>query len=165
MKNDMRITYPLWQMGAISILMVLVLMTSYSSNFETFNDGGFEFAINFQGKLGVLWGITLLVFIVYAWLFYWNVVKHNKQMPKHKINAFSWKPQEYMEDDELFQEFTKRATKKVYSYFVWAIPFLASLYLVFQVGTTGMILGLLLLSMGQYVIYYTEIRKYMGEDE
>ena len=72
MKNDMRITYPLWQMGAISILMVLVLMTSYSSNFETFSDGGFEFAIIFQGELGVLWGITLLVSSSYALLFCWN---------------------------------------------------------------------------------------------
>jgi hypothetical protein len=165
MKNDMRITYPLWQMGAIVILMVLVLVIGFSSVFTTFENGGFEFAVNFHEGLGVIWGGTLLLFVFYFLLFYWNVVKHNRHFPSNKINIFSWKPQEYMEDDELFQEFTKRATKKVYSYFVWSIPFLAGLSIGFRVGTTGMVVGLLFLSLGQYLIYYKEIRKYVGADE
>lgn len=161
----MRITYPIWQMGGIVLLMVLVLVMSLSSVFTIFEDGGFEFEFNLQGGLGMIWSGTLLVLLFYSLLFAWNVDKHNKQMPMHTINLFSWKPQEYMEDDELFQEFTKRATKKVYSYFVWAIPTLAAVGIGLRVGTTGMVLGLLLLSMGQYLIYYKEIRKYVGEDE
>ena len=39
------------------------------------------------------------------------------------------KAQEYIEDDELFEEVTRRATQKVYSYFTVALPFLAGLYL------------------------------------
>lgn len=162
-KNDMRITYPLWQMGAIVILMALVLVIGVSSIFTTFGDGGFELKVNLQGGLGIIWSGTLLVFIFYLLLFTWSVAKHNRLMPQQKINIFSLKPQEYMEDDELFQEFTKRVTKKVYSYFVWSIPFLAGLCVGFRVGTTGMVLGLLLLSMGQYLIYYKEIRKYVGK--
>ncbi len=163
MKSDMRIAYPLWQMGVIMLLMTVVLVTSFSS--DPFEDGAFKFLTNVQGELGVLKGIIVFVFIVYYLLFYWRVVQHNKRMPRYKINLFSWKPQEYMEDDELFQEVTKRATKKVYTYFVWSIPFLAGLSLVYQTGTVWTVMGLLLLSMGQYVIYYTEIRKYMGVDE
>ncbi len=165
MKNDMRITYPLWQMGSIAILMAFVLVIGLSSVFTKFDDGGFEFSINFQGELGVIWGGILLLFIIYLVLFTWNVAKHNRKMPEHKIIIFSLKPQEYMEDDELFQEFTKRATKKVYSYFVLSIPFMAGLCVALQVGTIGMVMGLLLLSMGQYLIYYKEIRKYVGVDE
>lgn len=163
MKNDMRITYPLWQMGAIMILMVVVLMTGFSSN--SIEDGIFTFFTNEQGELSILKGILVLIFIVYFSVFYWRVVQHNKRMPKHKINLFSLKPQEYMEDDELFQEVTKRATKKVYTYFVWTIPFLAGLSLASQLGTVWTVMGLLLLSMGQYFIYYKEIKKYTGVDE
>jgi len=163
MKKDMRITYPLWQMGTAMILIVVVLMTGFSSN--PFEDGVIKFFTDGQGKLGVLKGILVLVFVVYFLLFYWRVVQHNKRMPKHKINLFSLKPQEYMEDDELFQEVTKRATKKVYTYFVWTIPFLAGLSMGVQSGTIGTVIGLLLLSMGQYLIYYREIRKYMEVDE
>ena len=165
MKKDMRITYPLWQMGSIVILMVLVLVMGFSSTFTTFEDGGFEFAVNLEGEFGMIWGGALFVFIIYLLLFTWNVGKHNRLMPNHKINAFSLKPQEYMEDDELFQEVTKRATKKVYSYFVWSIPLLAGLSIGFQAGTIGTVMGLLFLSMGQYLIYYKEIKKYTGVDE
>lgn len=162
MKNDMRITYPLWQMGAIVIAMGFTLLAGLSSVF-TVGDRAFE--VNVQGGWGVIWGFALLIFVFYLALLTWNVARHNRRMPKHKINVFSWKPQEYMEDDELFQEVTKRATKKVYTYFVLSIPFFACLSLGLQVGTIGMVMGLLLLSAGQYLIYYTEIRKYVGVDE
>ena len=158
----MRITYPLWQMGAIVIAMVLTLLVGLSSDF-TVEDRGFE--VNVQGEWGVIWGIALFVFFLYLVLFIWRIVRHNGRMPQHKINFFSWKPQEYMEDDELFQEVTKRATKKVYTYFVWTIPFLAGLSIGFQAGTIGTVIGLLFLSMGQYFIYYKEIKKYTGADE
>lgn len=162
MKNDMRITYPLWQMGITVIAMVLTGLVGLSSVFTV---GGRTFEVDVLGEWGVIWGVVLLVFVFYLALFTWNVAKHNKRMPKHKINVFSLKPQEYMEDDELFQEVTKRATKKVYTYFVLSIPLFAGLSLGLQVGTIGMVMGLLLLSMGQYLIYYTEIRKYVGVDE
>ena len=159
MKNDMRITYPLWQVGVVVILMALVLLSGFSSN--PLRTGVFYV----EGKIGVLRVVIMLIFIICFLLFYWRIVQHNKRMPKHKIEFFSWKPQEYMDDDELFQEVTKRATKKVYTYFVCSIPILAGLSIMYQLGTVWMVLGLLILSIGQYVIYYTEIRKYVGEVE
>jgi len=164
MKNDMRIMYPLWQMGAIVILLVLVLVIGFSSVFTTLENGGFEFAVNFHEGLGVIAGGTLLLLFFYFLLFSWNVVKHNRLMPKHKIKVFSLKPQEYMEDDELFEEITKRATKKVYSYFVTALPILAAIYILLPIGKTLMIVGILLIAVGQFLIYYLEIRKYVEEE-
>lgn len=164
LKNDMRITFPLWQMGFIVITMIITLLIGLSS-VSIVENNSFELGVNLQGKWGVIWGVALLVLVFYLVLFSRNIAKHNRRMPKHKITVFSWKPQEYMEDDELFQEVTKRATKKVYSYFVLAIPLLAGLSIGFQIGTIGMVIGLLLLSIGQYLIYYTEIRKYVRIDE
>lgn len=148
MKNDMRITYPLWQMGAILLMILFTLLYGLSSYITN-----------------SILGIIFLLIVVYLVLLFWNISKHNKRMPNQKITIFSWKPQEYMEDDELFQEITKRATKKVYSYFVWSIPLLAGLSLGSSLGKIGVVVALLLLSFGQYLIYYREIRKYMGEDE
>ncbi|WP_313892945.1 hypothetical protein [Psychrobacillus sp.] len=148
MKNDMRITYPLWQMGAILLMILFTLLYGLSSYITN-----------------SILGIIFLLIIVYLVLLFWNIAKHNKRMPNQKITIFSWKPQEYMDDDELFQEITKRATKKVYSYFVWSIPLLAGLSLGLSLGTIAVIVALLLLSFGQYLIYYREIRKYMGADE
>ena len=36
MKNDMRITYPLWQMGFIAIIMALVFLIGISAKFEVY---------------------------------------------------------------------------------------------------------------------------------
>jgi len=164
-KNDMRVTYPLWQMGSIVILMALVLMIGYTSSFMVFADGGFEFQINLEDKLGVGFSATLLVLVLYMSLFSWKVFKHNRRLPERKIKMLSFKPQEYMEDDELFEEITKRATKKVYSYYTWALPALAGLYMGAPIGRAWMIFGILLVAAGQYLIYYSTIKKFIKEDE
>jgi len=165
MKKDMRVSYPLWQMGSIIILMILVLTIGYSSTFTVFDEGGFEFQANIENGLGVVFSFTLLLLVFYMSLFSWKVFKHNRRLPESKINMLSIKPQEYMEDDELFEEITKRATKKVYSYYTWALPVLAGLYIGVPVGRTWMIFGILLVAAGQYLIYYKAIRKYVTEDE
>lgn len=147
MKKDMRITYPLWQMGG-GVLLV-----------------AFVFFMNEQRGFGNMRDFIFLGLCVYIVFFSWNITKHNKEMPKHKIRFFTMTPQEYLEDDELFQEVTKRAAKKVYSYFNWSLPLFAGLSLGSKIGTEGMVIGILFLSMGQYLIYYKEMRKYVGGDE
>ncbi|MBE1554456.1 hypothetical protein [Sporosarcina limicola] len=165
MKKDMRVSYPLWQMISIIFLMAFVFLIGFSSEFKTFKDGGFEFIVEWNNIEKFVVSIVLLLFILFLALFNWNVVKHNRSMPMHKINLFTLKPQEYMEDDELFQELTKRATKKVYSYYTLAIPILAGIYVASPFGRTEMIIGFLLLAVGQYFIYYKNIKKYITEDE
>lgn len=165
MKNDMRITYPLWQMGFIGILMLLMLSIDLSTTFTTFDDEGFEFEFYLGNELPFVFVGLLGVFLLYMAIFHLKVTRHNKRIPEHKINMMSWKPQEYMEDDELFQEITKRATKKVYTYFVWALPLLAGFYAVLPLGRIWMISGLFLVAMGQYWIYYKTIKKYVAEED
>lgn len=159
MKGDMRFTYPLWQMGMIAILIAFVWLTQFTTFFKVFEDGGFEFEISFGNEIPFLFiGIQVLL-VAYLLLFYWKIRQHNKRMPAHRITAFSWKPPEYMEDDELFQEVTKRATKNVYTYFVWALPILSVVYILLPIGKRMMIIGLLFLALGQFGIYYLTMRK------
>ena len=164
MKNDMRITYPLWQMGFISIMMALVFLIGISAKFEVYDDGGFMFTANLPFWHGVIVSVLLLsVFIVLA-LFIRKVVQHNKKFPTHKISLFTIKPQEYMDDDELFQEVTRRATQKVYSFFSIALPAIAVFFMILPVPRVWIILGILSLSIAQYLIYFLTIRKYTKED-
>lgn len=112
MKNDMRIAYPLWQMAGIFIIMGFVLLLGYASSAKTFPDGGFELEISL-GRLSSIFMLALLgVIALYLTMFISQILKHNKRMPKHKISMTTYKPQEYLEDDELFQDVTKQATKK-----------------------------------------------------
>ncbi|WP_025783975.1 hypothetical protein [Sporosarcina sp. D27] len=162
MKNDMRITYPLWQMAGIFIIMGFVLLVGYAATVNTFSDGGFGFEISMSGNSGILLNAMMVIVVFYLLLFCLRIAKHNKRMPKHKISMTTYKPQEYLEDDELFQDVTKQATKKVYTYFAWALPVMAGVYLMLPISKTWMIVGVLLLAAGQYWIYYRTIRKFMS---
>ena len=93
--------------------------------------------------------------------FFIKLFKHNREYPDKKLSPLYLNPPEYLEDDELFQQATGLATKKVYTFFVSAIPILAVLYLVLPIGKMWMVIGLLLLGFMQYLIYYLEIRKYV----
>lgn len=165
MKNDMRITYPLWEMGFIAILMGLVFLIGRSASFEVFDEGGFMFTVNLPFMNGIIVYVLLLLFVILAVCFIVKVGKHNKRFPKRKISLFSFKPQEYMNDDELFQEVTRRATQKVYSFFSVALPVIAVFFMMLPIPRIWMILGILSLSMFQYLIYYTTIRKYVAEED
>ena len=160
----MRITYPLWQMGFIAIIMALVFLIGISAKFEVYDDGGFMFTAELPFWNGIIVSALLLsVFIVMA-IFIRKVIQHNKIFPMHKISLFTIKPQEYMDDDELFQEVTRRATQKVYSFFSVALPTIAVIFMIIPIPRVWMILGILSLSIAQYLIYYTTIRKYTKED-
>ena len=164
MKNDMRITYPLWQMAGILIAMGLVLVAGYSTT-STVSDGQFGFEVSLSsisaGIMLALLGVTVL----YLVLFFLRIATHNKRMPERKIQMGTFKPQEYLEDDEMFEEVTKRATKKVYTYFSILLPFLGSAYFIFPIDRTWMITGILLVAAGQYWIFYRTIRKFVAEEE
>lgn len=67
MKNDMRITYPLWQMAGIFIIMGFVLVAGYSTTTNNFSDGGFgfEFDISFNSISGVIAILLLAATVLY----------------------------------------------------------------------------------------------------
>lgn len=162
MKNDMRFTYPLWQMAGIFIIMGFVLLIGYASTVNTFPQGGFEFEINLNESSSIFLVGMLVSTLLYLGLFCVQIAKHNKRMPRHKISMITYKPQEYLEDDELFQDVTKQATKKVYTYFVWMMPLMAGVYMMFPIDRTWMIVGILLVAAGQYWIYYRTIQKFVA---
>lgn len=165
MKGDMRYSYPIWQMGFILLLIALTTIIGYTWDYEFSNDtDSFLFQLNLEG-FG-FWGLAawLAVLVMYLLIFGWKIHLHNKRNPSHQLKIMTLKPQEYMEDDELFEEVTRRATQKVYSYFTVALPFLATFFLILPIGKFGMLNALLLLAIGQYFIYYRTMRRYMKED-
>ena len=168
MKGDMRFTMPLWQMGMILILIVLSIVITTSSELKIFQDGGFMFEMKLENWTGIVFSIGLLSYVVFLTLFLINISKHNRRFPDKKINMLTIKPQEYIADDELFSEVTKNATQKVYSYYSWALPVLV----IFSLGgfwnRTAIIVGILVIALGQYWIYYRTMRKVFvdgGTDE
>lgn len=165
MKGDMRFTLPLWQMGSIVILMVFTVVIGISAEFIfTTSDDGFEFEMNLDNWGGAIFSATLLVLALYMTVMLLKVGKHNKQFPDKKIRSFSLKPSEYIEDDEFFEEMTKRATKKVYSYYTVALPLLVGVSIGGFWGRTAILVGILAIAFGQYWIYYSTMRK-MFKDE
>ncbi len=163
MKNDLRITYPLYQLVSILFLMVFTFVIGRSNTVDSFNSNGFEYRFEMGQNGAVILMTTFLLFIIFIVFFSWRVARHNRQNPKRKISIWTWKPQEYIDDDELFQELTKRATKKVYTYYVWAVPLLAGILLGSPFGKTGMLQGVLLLAVGQYLTYYLTFKRNLRE--
>ncbi len=169
MKGDMRFTLPLWQMGSIFILLVLTLVIGFSSEttFVTSEDG-YYFEMNMGHISGIIFSSALLILVVYIVMMSVNIYRHNKRYPTRKIKTFTFKPQEYIEDDEFFDEITKRATKKVYSYYSFVLPLLVGVALGGMWHRTIILVGILLVALGQYWIYYSTIRKMFkdaGEEE
>lgn len=160
MKGDMRFSMPLWQMGSIFILLVLTLVIGFASEttFVTSEDG-YYFEINMGHISGMIFSSSLIILVVYLMLMFLSIHRHNKRFPNQKIKSFTFKPQEYIEDDEFFDEITKRATKKVYSYYSFALPILVGVALGGMWNRTIILVGILVVALGQYWIYYSTIRK------
>jgi hypothetical protein len=163
MKSDMRVTFPLWIMWFILLIAVSIYSIGTTGLIEGRGTDEFTFSISLESNLTLfailfvlIWG-TLISFFI-------KIFKHNRKHPDKKLSPLYLNPPEYLEDDELFQQATGLATKKVYTFFVTAIPVLAVLYLVLPIGKMWMIIGLLLLGFMQNLIYYLEIRKYVAEE-
>ncbi|QUW22634.1 hypothetical protein JSQ81_03350 [Sporosarcina sp. Marseille-Q4063] len=163
MKSDMRVTFPLWIMNFILLIAVSIYFIGTTALIEGNGMDEFTFSLSLESNLMLfailfvlIWG-TLITFFI-------KLFKHNRKYPDKKLSPLYLTPPEYLEDDELFQQATGQATKKVYTFFVTAIPVLAVLYLLLPIGKMWMVIGLLLLGFMQYLIYYLEIRKYITEE-
>ena len=163
MKNDLRITYPLWMMCFILLLAASVYLVGTTAIVEGQGTGELTFSLSLESNL-IFFSILFVLLIGSLLTFFIKLFKHNRKHPLKKFSLFYLKPPEYIEDDELFQQATGQATKKVYTFYVSAIPILAVLYIVLPIGKMWMIIGLLLLGFLQYMIYYLEIRKYVTEE-
>lgn len=164
MKNDLRITFPLWMMCFTLLIAASIYFIGTNAIIEGRGINEFTFSISLESNLN-FFSILFIFLIGSLVIFFTRVVKHNRQYPHKKISPFYLKPPEYIEDDELFQKVTGLATKKVYTFYASAIPLLAMLYIVMPIGKMWMVIGLFLLGFMQYLIYYMEIRKYVTEED
>ena len=163
MKNDMRITYPLWMMCFLLLIAATVYLVGTTAVVEENGTDGVTFMLNMESKLIPFFSLFVLL-IGSVITFIIKILKHNRIYPHKKFPLFYLKPPEYIDDDELFQQATGLATKKVYTFFISAIPILAMLYIVLPIGKMWMIIGLMFLGVMQYLIYYMEIKKYVAEE-
>ena len=163
MKNDMRITFPLWMMCFILLIAVSIYFIGTTALIEGRGMDEFTFSISLESNL-TFFAILFVLLLGSLLTFFIKLLKHNRKYPDKKLSPLYLNPPEYLEDDELFQQATGLATKKVYTFFVTAIPVLAVLYLVLPIGKMWMVIGLLLLGFMQNLIYYLEIRKYVAEE-
>lgn len=152
MKNDFRVQYPLWNIGAIFILGLIAFGSQMKINYSESS-----LAISLDNAHLLLIGTIL--FFIYVALFSKKVSQHNKMNPSKKLSLFGFKPIEFLEEDEMFQQVTQRATQKVYSFFSFALPLTVVLFLC-PLPHLFYILIILLLASAQNLIYYLEIKKY-----
>ncbi|WP_017379880.1 hypothetical protein [Paenisporosarcina sp. TG-14] len=165
MKKDFRVQYPLWQMAFI-VLFGFFVFSVTSATTELINSTD-EFSYSFELatlESLLMFGSISLTLVLGA-IFASKIAKHNKQHPTQKLTMWQIRPLEFLEQDEGMTHITRKAAQKVYTFFVWALPALASIYLLFELSRFWMIIGILILALMQYIIYYLEVRKHLQEVE
>jgi len=165
MKKDFRVQYPLWQMTFIVLfgIMAFGLTGASTELIHTENELSYSMELAKIESFSVL-GATIITFVLVI-IFFIKISKHNKQHPSQKLSIWQIRPIEYLEQDEGMTHITRRASQKVYTFFVWALPFLAVLFMIFELPRLWMILGILFLALMQYLLYYLEVRKHLKEDD
>ncbi|WP_075620023.1 hypothetical protein [Paenisporosarcina indica] len=165
MKKDFRVQYPLWQMTFIVLLGFMIFSISGASTEFIHNDDELRFGVEFPPLESILLISSIFLTFLLIVVFSLKLSKHNKQYPTQKVSMWQIRPIEYLEQDEGMTHITRRAAQKVYTFFVWALPFMAVIYMVFEIPRYWMIFGILLLAFIQYLIFYLEVRKHIEEDE
>lgn len=165
MKKDFRVQYPLWQMAFIVLFGFIAISFTGASSQLILNDEEFSYSLEFPAVETILLSIALALTFILLILFFIKVTNHNKRNPQQKLSFWQIKPIEYLEEDEGMTYITRRAAQKVYTFFVWALPFTATIYLVFDLSRFWIIFVILFLAFMQYLIFYIEVRKYLSEDD
>lgn len=165
MKNDIRLNYPLWMMGFIALLGVIAYAI-YSPK-TVFIDTATETSLSIQigpFEAFLIFG-SILVYLILITVFIAKVKGYNKKNPEQKISLLSIRPPEYLEADEGMTHITRRAVQKVYTFYSWALPLLATVVIILPLPRLAIIYAILGLAFVQYWIYYLEIRKHFKEAE
>lgn len=165
MKNDFRLKYPLWMMAFI-ILLGVIAYTLDSPTMEYVNNSSeTSMQMTIVPAKGILMFGAFALYLILLGVFALRMKKHNRQNPSQKISPFSIRPLEYLEQDEGMIYITRKAVQKVYTYITWALPLLATFAIIMPMPKLFVIYGILAVALGQYLIYYLEIRKYFKEEK
>lgn len=160
MTNDFRISYPLWMIWFIILIASSIYLIGITAVFESNKENEFTFTLD-MGSNMIPFIVLVIILLVTLIIFFSKMIKHNRQYPNKKFSYFYIKPPEYLDDDELFQLATGKATRKVYTFFATAIPVSAIIFAVLPIGKMWIVIGILFLGAMQYLIYYLEMRKYV----
>ncbi|HDX9591458.1 TPA: hypothetical protein ROX98_004563 [Bacillus pseudomycoides] len=106
----------------------------------------------------ILFSFFLIFWVILTFVF-------NSRYPNKKITFSQVIPIELREEDEGHRWITYRACRKVYIYYYFALPICIFLSIRFSYLTHLSIFLFILLGIGQYIIYWTEIRKLHQFDE
>lgn len=164
MKNDFRMQYPLWMMGFIIVLGLFAygINSPVVEYIETESEQSMMISI---GGVGGMFAVgSVLIYFIMLLIFCLKLRKHNRENPTQKVSAFSVRPPEYLEQDEGMTYITRKAAQKVYTFITWGLPVLAAFAILIPVPRIFIIWGILLIALGQYWIYYREIRRHFKEE-
>lgn len=165
MKNDFRLKYPLWMMGFIVILgLIAYAMDSPTMEFVN-NSSETSMEMTLEASKGIILMGAVALYVILLSVFALQLKKHNRENPSRKISAFFIRPPEYLEQDEGMTYITRKSVQKVYTFFTWALPSLAAIAIIMPMPKLFVIYGILAVAMGQYLIYYFEVRKYFKEEK
>ncbi|MDN3449113.1 hypothetical protein QMA09_02855 [Planococcus sp. APC 3906] len=164
MKNDFRLQYPLWMMGFIVVLGLLAFGLS-SPVTEVINTETEQSVTISLGPVGGMFAMgSIVIYAIMLTIFLLKLKKHNKKNPAQRISPFSIRPPEYLEQDEGMTYITRKAAQKVYTFITWSLPALAGFAIALSMPRLYIIFGILLVALGQYWIYFSEIRKHLKEE-
>lgn len=166
-KNDFRVQMPLWTIALYVIMAIwgyglfYIIYSSQNGFVEKNLEGGQRFIDQLDLVALSAMALGTLMFILFFVYYFIRLEKHNRENPNNKLTLFYLtKPDEFLEDDEMTQQITGNATKKVYVFYAQALPLLIVL-MFFPIHRYFYVLAVILLLIIQQALYYWEIRKYI----
>ena len=162
-KNDFRLQFPLWNAGFFFLLMIFYYSVIYSidvwnSGFKDLYLADGTFYINRVALITC--AISFLSLVVFFYFYLLKVRQYNKTNPSRKIKFFtSIHLLEFVDDDEMMQQITNQATRKVYIFYSNMFPLLLIL-LMFPLHRYVYVVVISGLFITQNIIYYRHLSKY-----
>ncbi|KGA98366.1 hypothetical protein AJ85_04130 [Alkalihalobacillus alcalophilus ATCC 27647 = CGMCC 1.3604] len=165
--SDFRVQIPLWNAVLMIFLMIFMYGVVYYTDIFFYRMD--EFVQIIDGEVVTNWNIPALYAIIIGFvlitlfliIYATRIIKHNNENPSQKIDALSLiKQAEFLEDDEMLQKVTERATKKVYILYTQAVPLLIML-MMFPLNRYFFITFGFLIIIAHNLIFYRDVYKYI----
>lgn len=147
MKKILDARSPFWQVLLYSLIFILTIINAVSPLTPDVHISAWIASL-------VILAMMFLIGVAYSW----QIIRHNKQHPKHRIRYFGLFPPEFLDEDELLTATTNKATRRVYAYYTAAIPLLIILNLLIKIPTEWMLVILAGVVVIHYLIFWYSMR-------
>ena len=164
MKNDLRLNYPIWMMAFIALIGVFAYGIYSPTSHWVNTDSETSLTVEIGAVQGFMVIAALITYLILITVFMMKIKKHNNEHPHQKISIWAIRPPEYLEQDEGMTHITRIAVQKVYTFYTWSLPLLATIVILLPLPRLAIIYGILAVAFGQYLVYYLEIRKHFKEE-